>query len=51
MLSFTTKKFNYDLGIMISASHNPYTDNGIKIFWQKRWKICDNDELIEKNII
>ena len=23
MLSFTTKKFNYDLGIMISASHNP----------------------------
>ena len=51
MLSFTTKKFNYDLGIMISASHNPYTDNGIKIFDKKGEKLCDNDELkIEKNI-
>ncbi len=51
MLSFTTKKFNYDLGIMISASHNPYTDNGIKIFDKKGEKLCDKDELkIEKNI-
>ena len=51
MLSFTTKKFNYDLGIMISASHNPYTDNGIKIFDKEGEKLCDDDELkIEKNI-
>jgi len=51
MLSFTTKKFNYDLGIMISASHNPYTDNGIKIFDKEGEKLCDKDELkIEKNI-
>jgi len=51
MLSFTTKKFNYDLGIMISASHNPYTDNGVKIFNKQGEKLCDNDELkIEKNI-
>jgi len=51
MLSFTTKKFNYDLGIMISASHNPYTDNGVKIFDKEGEKLCDNDELeIEKNI-
>ena len=51
ILSFTTKKFNYDLGIMISASHNPYTDNGIKIFDKEGEKLCDNDELkIEKNI-
>ena len=51
MLSFTTKKFNYDLGIMISASHNPYRDNGIKIFDRKGEKLSDNDELkIEKNI-
>ena len=32
MLSFNTKEFNYDLGIMISASHNPFNDNGVKIF-------------------
>ncbi len=51
MLSFATKKFNYDLGIMISASHNPYKDNGIKIFDRKGEKLSDNDELeIEKNI-
>ena len=51
MLSFTTKKFNYDLGIMISASHNPYTDNGVKIFDKQGEKLCDKDELkIEKNI-
>ena len=51
ILSFATKKFNYDLGIMISASHNPYKDNGIKIFDKKGEKLSDNDELkIEKNI-
>ena len=51
MLSFITKKCNYDLGIMISASHNPYKDNGIKIFDRKGEKLSDNDELqIEKNI-
>ena len=31
MVSFYTKFFNYDFGIMISPSHNPYNDNGIKI--------------------
>ena len=51
ILCFITKKLNYDLGIMISASHNPYKDNGVKIFDKKGEKLCDNDELkIEKNI-
>ena len=51
ILCFITKKLNYDLGIMISASHNPYEDNGIKIFDKKGEKLCDSDELkIEKNI-
>ncbi len=51
ILSFNTKKFNYDLGIMISASHNPYEDNGIKIFDKNGEKLSDSDELnIEKNL-
>ena len=31
-VSFLTKSLRADLGIMISASHNPYEDNGIKFF-------------------
>lgn len=31
-LSYLTRIAGYDYGIMITASHNPYTDNGIKIF-------------------
>ena len=30
ILCFMTKNYNYDLGIMISASHNTFSDNGIK---------------------
>ncbi|OQY00912.1 MAG: phosphoglucosamine mutase [Desulfobacteraceae bacterium 4572_130] len=39
-------------GIVISASHNPYYDNGIKIFNSKGYKLLDlEQEKIEKNII
>ena len=31
-VSFLTKSLRADLGIMISASHNPFDDNGIKFF-------------------
>ena len=31
-LAYVAENDNFDLGIMISASHNPYYDNGIKIF-------------------
>ena len=31
-LAYTTKQFNFPLGLMISASHNPYEFNGIKFF-------------------
>ncbi len=38
-------KTNFDLGIIISASHNPYTDNGIKII-QKQGKLSAEEELL-----
>ena len=50
LISFYTKLFNYDFGIMISASHNPYYDNGIKIFKRNGEKLSDEEELkIENN--
>ncbi len=33
-----------DLGVMISASHNPYQDNGIKLFGPDGYKLSDADE-------
>lgn len=46
-VAFLTKKFDFDAGIVISASHNPYRDNGIKIFSPDGKKI---DGAIEKEI-
>ena len=51
MVSFYTKKFKCDYGIMISASHNPYKDNGVKIFKKNGEKLSDEEEIIiEKNL-
>ena len=46
-VAFLTKKFDFDAGIVISASHNPFQDNGIKIFLPTGKKI---DEAIEREI-
>lgn len=43
-LAYLCKKHNYDYGIMISASHNPFADNGIKIFDTNGFKIRDEIE-------
>ena len=49
ILSFYTNFFKYDYGIMISASHNPHCDNGIKIFKKNGEKLNDSEEVrIEK---
>ncbi len=46
-VSMLTKSLRADIGIMISASHNPYCDNGIKIFDRNGHKLNDD---IEKEI-
>ena len=44
MVSFYTKLLKYDFGIMISASHNQFQDNGIKIFKKNGEKLSDFEE-------
>ncbi len=46
-LAMLTKKMRANLGIMITASHNPYHDNGLKLFGPDGLKLSD---LIEKKI-
>jgi len=43
-ISFLTLKHSFSAGIVISASHNPYQDNGIKIFSSQGIKIPDSWE-------
>ena len=40
-VAFVTAKEDFDCGVMISASHNPYTDNGIKLVNRRGEKIDD----------
>jgi len=51
-VSFLTRKHRFSAGIVISASHNPYRDNGIKVFSSEGIKISDEWEIrIEKAIL
>ncbi len=43
-ISFLTRSMRADLGIVISASHNPYMDNGIKFFDAEGFKLPDDLE-------
>jgi phosphoglucosamine mutase len=43
-LAYLTKKHEFDYGIMITASHNPYQDNGIKIFDKDGYKMSGFQE-------
>jgi len=50
-IAFATSSMRADAGIVISASHNPFQDNGIKIFSSDGFKLADERELqIEKLI-
>ncbi len=44
-VAMMTRSLRADLGVMISASHNPYTDNGIKLFGPDGYKLSDAREL------
>lgn len=48
-VAFLVRAMRADMGVMISASHNPYLDNGIKLFGPDGYKLSDEVELeIEK---
>ena len=50
-VALLTKTGDYAGGVMISASHNPYEDNGIKVFASNGTKVNDADEAeLEKRI-
>ena len=54
-LAMLTKSMKANMGIMITASHNPYYDNGLKLFGPDGLKLSDKIEkkiesLIDKNI-
>ncbi len=50
-VAFLTRQLNADAGVVISASHNPYQDNGIKIFAPSGQKMDDSVErVIEADI-
>lgn len=44
-VALLTRELRADVGVMISASHNPYEDNGIKLFGPDGFKLSDADEL------
>lgn len=53
-VAFITRAYRADCGIVISASHNPFYDNGIKIFTSEGFKIPDQvenemEEMIARN--
>ncbi len=43
-VAMLTRSMRADLGVMLSASHNPYHDNGIKIFGPDGYKLSDDQE-------
>ncbi len=43
-VAMLTRSMRADLGVMLSASHNPYHDNGIKIFGPDGYKLSDAEE-------
>jgi phosphoglucosamine mutase len=54
-VAMLTRSLRADIGVMISASHNPYEDNGIKLFGPDGYKLSDDiegeiEELLGKDL-
>ena len=50
-IAYLARKHAFDAGVVISASHNPWQDNGIKVFGGNGYKLADETELrIEEEI-
>ncbi|MXZ12814.1 MAG: phosphoglucosamine mutase [Candidatus Dadabacteria bacterium] len=50
-IAFLTSNMRATAGVVISASHNPYTDNGIKIFDSTGFKLPDETEMEIENMV
>ena len=54
-VAMLTRSLRADIGVMISASHNPYEDNGIKLFGPDGYKLSDDlemqiEDLLERDL-
>lgn len=50
-VAMLTHSMRADMGVMISASHNPFFDNGIKLFGPDGYKLSDTDEMAIEALI
>ena len=50
-VAMLARSMRADLGVMISASHNPYLDNGIKLFGPDGYKLSDADEVAIERLL
>jgi len=50
-VALLTREMRADLGVMISASHNLYQDNGIKLFGPDGYKLSDADEIAIERLL
>jgi len=50
-IAFITTGMRADAGVVISASHNPFQDNGIKIFSKNGFKLPDGEEAVIEDLI
>jgi phosphoglucosamine mutase len=50
-IAMLVRSMRADLGVMISASHNPFEDNGLKLFGPDGYKLSDADEVAIEKLI